>query len=232
MKRLVILGEGHGEVSALPILANRILQEKDTERQLFVDDAIIRAHNPSGLVKSNKESNSRNSRSGSNALGLLPTGQIWGAYWRGFDGDAKKFPAGAASLFCATKAAKSMAEAATKIGAGKSLLIAVVFANVEYESWIIAGTESLAGKSFEDGRPILPANMAFPEGDPESHGKRWLERNCLTGYRPRRDQCPLKTKLVDLQAVRSKRLRSFSRLDHAIEQVLDAVGRNVCIVTP
>ncbi len=231
MKRLVILGEGHGEVSALPILANRILQEKDTERQLFVDDAIIRAHNPSGLVKWNKEKQQPEFEEWFKRIRIAANRTNLGGILAVFDGDAKKFPAGAASLFCATKAAKLMAEAATKIGAGRNFSLAVVFANVEYESWIIAGTESLAGKSFEDGRPILPANMAFPEGDPESHGKRWLERNCLTGYRPRRDQCPL-TKLVDLQAVRSKRLRSFSRLDHAIEQILDAVGRNVCIVTP
>ena len=46
MKRLVILGEGHGEVSALPVLARKILLEKDAERRLLVDDEIIRATIP------------------------------------------------------------------------------------------------------------------------------------------------------------------------------------------
>jgi hypothetical protein len=41
MKRLVLLGEGHGEVSALPVLARKILREKDTE-QWIVDDAASR----------------------------------------------------------------------------------------------------------------------------------------------------------------------------------------------
>jgi hypothetical protein len=124
-----------------------------------------------------------------------------------------------------------MAQAACKIGAGKNFSLAIVFACIEYESWLIAGTESLAGKAYHDGRPILPQGMVFPEGARESHGKGWLERNCPTGYRPSRDQGPL-TELVDLRIVRSKQLRSFSRLDHAIEQLLDAARGEVCIVTP
>jgi len=148
-----------------------------------------------------------------------------------FDGDAKRFPAGAPSPFCAATAAKLMAGEATKIGAGKSFSLAVVFACVEYETLIIAGTESLAGRTFKDGRPILPKGMKFPDGDPEAHGKRWLEQNCSAGYRPRRDQCLL-TELVDLTTIRSKRLRSFSRLDHAIEQILDAASKDRCVVTP
>lgn len=231
MKRLVILGEGHGEVSALPILANRILQEKDAERRLFADDNVIRAHNPSGLVKWNKERRQPEFEEWFKRIRVAARRPNLGGILAVFDGDAKMFPAGADTPFCAAIAAKLMTEAATKIGAGKNFSLAVVFACIEYESWIIAGTESLAGKSFEDGRPILPAGTAFPGGDPECHGKGWLERHCVTGYRPRRDQCPL-TKLVDLQVVRGKQLRSFSRLDHAIEQMLDAVSRNVCIVTP
>src|ERR1017187_9611277 len=55
MKRLVILGEGHGETSALPVLARKILKEKDAGQRLFVDDDIIRTHNPLGLVKWNRQ---------------------------------------------------------------------------------------------------------------------------------------------------------------------------------
>lgn len=231
MRRLVIVGEGHGEVSALPILTNKILREKDAEKRLFVDDAIIRAHNPSGLVKWNKKRQQPEFEEWFRRIRIAARRPNLGGILAVFDGDAKKFPAGADAPFCAATAAKLMTNAAASIGAGKSFSLAVVFACTEYESWIIAGAESLAGKLFEDGRPALPKGTTFPGGDPESHGKRWLESNCPTGYRPRRDQYLL-TKLVDLQVVRGKQLRSFSRLDHAIEQMLDAVSRNVCIVTP
>ena len=230
MKRLVIIGEGHGEESALPILAKKILQEKDAERRLIVDEDIIRAHNPSGLVKWNKEKQQPDFEEWFKRIRIAVRRKNLGGILAVFDGDAKKFPAGAASPFCAATAAKLMAEAAAKIGAGKNFSLAIVFACVEFETWIIASTESLAGKSFRDGRPVLPHNIVFPEGEPEAHGKGWLAKNC-SGYRPRRDQGPL-TELIDLGVVRNKKLRSFSRLDHAIEQMLDAVGRNVCIVTP
>ena len=231
MKRLVILGEGHGEVSALPVLAKKILLEKDVERQLFVDEDIIRSHNPSGLVKWDKEQKLPNFEEWFKRIKIAARRPRLGGILAIFDGDAKKFPAGSDSPFCSAKAAKLMAEAAAKIGAGKNFSLAVVFACVEYESWLIAGTESLAGRTFKDGRPILKKGMSFPAGDPESHGKGWLERNCLSSYRPSRDQGPL-TELVDLHIVRGKKLRSFSRLDHAIEQMIEAVKSDVYIVTP
>ena len=231
MKRLVILGEGHGEVSSLPVLAKKIMLEKEAERRLFVDEEIIRTHNPSDLVKWSKERNEPEFDEWFKRIRMAERRSNLGGILAVFDGDAKKFPAGTPSPFCAAKAANLMAQAATKIGAGKNFSLAVVFACVEYETWIIAGTESLKAKLFKDGRPILPRNIPFPEGDPESHGKGWLERNCLAGYRPHRDQRPL-TELLDLGIVRSKRLRSFSRLDHAIEQILQAVNSNAFIATP
>jgi len=230
MKRLVLIGEGHGEVSALPILARKILQEKDPERQFIVDDEIVRAHNPAGLVKWKKEAAALDFEEWFKRIRVAARKSNHGGILAVFDGDAKKFPAGKDSPFCATIAAKMMAEAAAKIGAGRDFSLAVVFACVEFETWIIASTESLAGKSFEDGRPVLPRNTLFPEGHPESHGKRWLEKNC-PGYRPRRDQAPL-TRLVDLQLVRTRQLRSFSRLDNAIGQIVSAVNSGIHIASP
>jgi hypothetical protein len=123
-----------------------------------------------------------------------------------------------------------MTGAAAAAGAGKTFSLAVVFACIEYETWIIAGIESLAGKKYKDGRPALPPNHKFPPGDPESHGKRWLEQNCR-GYRPTLDQSAL-TELLDLNLVRAKNLRSFKRLDHAIDQLLNAVGSGSHISAP
>ena len=230
MKRLVILGEGHGETSALPVLARKLLQEKDSEHRLFVDEDIIRTHNPSGLVKWNKQGGHVDYENWLWYIRIAARRNNVGGILAVFDGDADKFPAGANFAFCAATAATSMAEAASRIGAGRNFSVAVVFACVEYESWIIAGAESLAGKSFRDGRPVLARDVVFPGGAPESHGKKWLEKHCI-GYRPTRDQRPL-TELVDLQVVRNKRLRSFSRLDHAIEELLVAVSNQSFISTP
>jgi hypothetical protein len=98
--------------------------------------------------------------------------------------------------------------------------LAVTFACVEYETWIIAAAESLIGKSFKDGRPVLSADARFPKGDPESHGKRWLEEHCIS-YRPARDQSAL-TELLDLGILRAKGLRSFARLEHSVDQLLES----------
>jgi hypothetical protein len=230
MKRLVILGEGHGETFALPILADKLLREKDSDRRLFVDREIIRTRNPLGLVKWSKEENQPDYSQWLKYVNIAARRRDTGGILAIFDGDAEKFPAGSISPFCAATAAKSMAAAATQIGAGKNFSLAVVFACIEYESWIIAGAESLVGRSFKDGRPVLLPNVAIPTEDHESHGKRWLEKNC-SGYRPTRDQAPL-TELLNLEVVRNKRLRSFSRLDHAVDQILQAMSNNSHIATP
>lgn len=227
--RLVLLGEGHGENSALPVLARKVLQEKDSSGLFFVDDEVIRKP-PSVLVKWNKLENQPDYGEWLRFIRIAARRSNVGGVLAVFDGDARAFPAGSSSPFCAATAAKSMALAAAEAAAGRSFSLAVVFACVEYETWIIAGTESLAGKSFKDGRPALPQGLQFPAGKPESHGKRWLERNC-PGYRPTRDQSAL-TELLDLSVVRAKDLRSFTRLEHAIDQLLEAAGKGSNISTP
>jgi ketosteroid isomerase-like protein len=184
MKRLVLLGEGHGEVSALPALVGRLLREKDTRDTLFVDHDVIREPNP---VKWDKQAASPDYSKWVSRVTLAARRRDVGGVLAIYDGDAPSFPAGSGSRFCAATAARSMTGAAAAAGAGKTFSLAVVFACVEYETWIIAGIESLAGKKYKDGRPALSPNLKFPPGEPESHGKRWLEQNCQ-GYRPTLDQ--------------------------------------------
>ena len=227
MKRLVVVGEGHGEGSALPVLVRKLLQEKDTYHTLFVDRNVIREPNP---VKWNKLAARPDYSKWIARVTLAARRGEVGGVLAIYDGDLPSFPAGSSSRFCAATAARSMAAAAAEAGAGKIFSLAVVFACVEYETWIIAGIESLAGRKYKDGRSALPSNLKFPPGDPESHGKRWLEQNCR-GYRPTLDQSAL-TELLDLNVVRAKNLRSFKRLDHAIDQLLSAVGSGSHISAP
>jgi Domain of unknown function (DUF4276) len=227
MKRLVLLGEGHGDEAALPVLVRKLLREKDSAGRFFVDHEVIRESSP---VKWNKEEGRPDfAKWVSRVTIALRRGNLGGVL-AVYDGDAPTFPAGSGTPFCAGNAAKVMARAAAEAGAGKTFSLAVVFACVEYESWIIAGIESLAGKRYKDGRPALPTELKFPPGDRESHGKRWLEQH-YRGYRPTLDQSAL-TDLLDLGVVRAKGLRSFRRLEHALDQLLDAASKGTHISTP
>jgi len=229
MKCRILLAEGQGEVSAIPVLVRRLLQEKEACSLLYVDNDVIR-RSPSHLIKWSGPGKQPDYSGWLDTLALAARRHEIGAVLAVYDGDAKTFPPGSGSRFCAATAAESMAKAAVSAGAGELFSLAVVFAISEYETWLVAGAESLAGRRFEDGRLALPPDVTFPAGDPESHGKRWLEQHC-PGYRPTRHQAPL-TKLLDFQFVRAKKLRSFTRLEHALDQLIEAVDRGFHVSTP
>ena len=46
MKRLVLVGEGQGDVAALPVLVRRLLREKESGGEVFVDHDVIRESSP------------------------------------------------------------------------------------------------------------------------------------------------------------------------------------------
>ena len=229
MKRLVLLGEGHGEVFALPILVKKLLLEKNAGEVLYLDRDVIRT-SPTRLVKWDKASQQPDFSGWVSRVTLAARRRDVGGVLAVYDGDAKKFPAGSANDFCAATAAKLMAAAAARTGAGKLFSLCIVFACSEYETWLVAGAESFAGRALNDGRIILPAQVKLPSSDHELRGKGWLEQNCVN-YRPTRDQGAL-TELLDFQFVRAKRLRSFARLEHTIEQLLEAIAKGRHISTP
>ena len=229
MKRLVLIGEGHGEVLALPILINKLLQEKSGSGLLYVDRNIIRTAS-SGLVKWDKQNNCCDYSQWVSRVTLASRRQNVGGIIAVIDGDFSQFPPGSGLPFCAATIAKNMAAEATSVRAGEVFSLSVVFACPEYETWLVAGAESLAGQKLKDGRFALPQGVKFPDGNPESHGKRWLEKNCIN-YRPARDQSAL-TELVDFQFIRAKKLRSFTRLDHAVNEMLEAVAKGRHVSTP
>ena len=226
MKRLVLLGEGHGEVSGFPVLARKLIHLKNAQDKLYVDKHVIRAHNPSGLIKWNKDRNLEDASEWIRFLRIAARTKDLGGVLALFDGDLRNFPAGKQAPFCAATAAIHMAKSAEQAGAGKVFSLAVVFACVEYETWLVAG----AGKVATSGEQVLFPGIPFPGGDPESHGKGWIERHHKS-YRPTRDQKPL-TELLDLKIVRERKLRSFTRLEHAFDQLLTAAESGVHVSTP
>src|SRR5947209_8385231 len=99
MTRLVLLGEGHGEVSALPILIAKLLREKNASDSLLLDKDVIRTHSPSGLVKLNKAKNEPDFAEWVRRVTYASRKARSGAVLAVYDGDAKTFPAGATSPF-------------------------------------------------------------------------------------------------------------------------------------
>lgn len=124
MKRLVLLGEGHGEVKALPVLIRKLLKEKDTGDLCYLDRDVIRL-NPGRLVKWDKSKNQPGYSPWISRVTLAARRRDVGGILAVFDGDFKNFPAGSNLIFCAASVAKSMAVAAVSEGAGKAFSLSL-----------------------------------------------------------------------------------------------------------
>jgi hypothetical protein len=87
--------------------------------------------------------------------------------------------------FCAARFGARLSDWARATGAGKLFSVATVFACQEYESWILACADRLAGQQLPDGRPGLRAGTVAPEGDLEvapRGAKGWLDQHIEAGY--------------------------------------------------
>ena len=127
-----------------------------------------------------------------------------------------------------------MVEEARAVGAGSKFSLAVVFACLEFESWLIAGVESLAGRKSSDGLAGVRTGTSRFEGDVESHprnAKGWLSGVMEAGYKPTIHQAFL-TSEVDLNVIRSKNVRSFRRMESALVQLVSAFRSSTHVVTP
>jgi hypothetical protein len=99
MKRLVLLGEGHGEVSALPVLVHRLLQEKFGNELAYVDRDVIRT-SPAQLVRWDNARGQPDFSKWVSRITLASGRRDVGGILAVYDGDCKKFPAGSARDFC------------------------------------------------------------------------------------------------------------------------------------
>jgi hypothetical protein len=126
---------------------------------------------------------------------------------------------------------------ARKEGAGSVFSAATVFALKEYESWLIAGVEALAGKLLPRlGRPGVVAGTVPPADDLEvslRDAKSWLGKHMKSGYKPTTDQEPLTALLVaNLDPLRSRGLRSFRQLEKALGLLTEGFRLGNHVVTP
>jgi hypothetical protein len=223
MRRLILFVEGEGEADAVPTLLKRLLKEKGERFDILLDDSPFRVGSVDKLVKDDFRNWKRFLRAS------LKRPSVGGVLLL-LDGDIGKV---GGKDFCAAAVAKSLAAAAMHVGAGETFSVAVVFARQEYETWLIAGVASLAGQGLPDGR-LIKSNAQAPEGDLEASprdAKGWLGTIVEGGYKPTRDQAAL-TRLVDLEVIRARELRSFRRLESAVSSLLEAIRCNRPIVSP
>jgi hypothetical protein len=221
--RIVLFVEGEGEAEAAPRLVKRILTEQNAWAAVSLDENPFRVGHIHKLVKDGYHQWKRK-------VAVAAKRPNIGGILLLLDGDDDRVRGVA---FCAATIAKSLARESRASQGGTAFSVAVVFARQEYESWLIAGIESLAGKRLADGRLISPTATA-PDSDLESsprNAKGWLSDTIEGGYKPTRDQAAL-SKLVDLASIRKRGLRSFRRLEAALAELVSAIRIDKHIVSP
>jgi hypothetical protein len=223
-KRLVLFVEGEGDVAAAPVLIKNLLTELHAWDAVFLDSNPLRIGGVTSLFGKKEKNWTDKLRV------AAKRGQLGGVLLLQ-DGDVEVRQG---QGFCACKVGRELSYRARAAGAGSVFSVASVFACQEYESWLIAGIESLAGKSLADGRIAIPVDLKVPESDLERHprgAKGWLNQRIPAGYNPSTDQEPL-TRAVDLNAIRACGMRSFHRLESALRQLVEAIRSGKHIVTP
>src|SRR5262249_16233305 len=129
-----------------------------------------------------------------------------------------------------------LAEWAKITGAGKLFSVACVFARQEFESWVIACAEELAGKKLPDGRDGIVPGTKTPKNDLEQsprNAKGCLNKKIPGGYKESTDQELLTRLMVDqLASPRLIEMRSFRRLRNAVNQLSEAIKNGKHMVSP
>jgi hypothetical protein len=225
--RLVLFVEGEGDRDAAPILLKRLLTDIEAWAHLILDDR------PPFLVGNAADLTKDNGRQWVRLLSAARKRPNLGAVLLIQDGDLGRIRR---EEFCAAQFGARLSAWARSAGAGKLFSVASVFACQEYESWLLGCADILAGLPLPDGRPGLNSGTRGPEGDLERSprdAKRWLDQHMEAGYKPSRDQALLTRLMVDhLDALRGRGMRSFQRLETALQQLVTAVRTGAHVVTP
>jgi hypothetical protein len=215
MKRLVLLVEGQGDVAAMPALVGDLLTQlpPELQGQLFPDGAPIKTGGIHQLT---------GKRSGDLArhLGNANKRSKLGAALLVLDGDTEEVEK---QPFCAIEVARLLAARARDAGAGAIFSFAAVFLRQEFESLLIAVADQLPG--LKPGTRIPEAVEEAPRG-----AKGWLHQHLTDGYNPTDNQLELTRGVKNWEPVRA--LRSFQRLQHALEELATAVANNAHISSP
>jgi len=217
MLTLVPIIEGDGEVSALPLLLRRLSQEVYQEYDLH----IARPKNAHGC--GNLTAPDQIERFVAYALSEPECDGVLVL----IDNDAVRGLVDSNVLDddCAPAFAHYLATRIQAIHPAKP--VAIVVARWEYETWFLASLETV-------GAIVgVPEGMIY-EGNVEAErsAKGWIGRRLPPGrkYSETRDQARM-TAYLNLESA-AHRSRSFRRLRHALEQLIDAHLGDELVVTP
>jgi hypothetical protein len=218
--RIIPFVEGQGDVSSIPILIRRVLQDKMPET---LEASPIHISRPWRVGHVHKISGN-NSNGWTRYLTAAAT-QGASAVLLVLDGD--NLPGG-----CPVQVAQSLAEVAKLCGAGKTFSVAVVFAMQEIESWFIADSPALLVRQARKKTGRL-ADIVIPNDLEKSprDAKRWLSERMTDGYIPTIHQAEF-ARSVNLNAIRAHSMRSFRRFEGAIEELFKAVHAGSHVVSP
>jgi hypothetical protein len=202
---IYIVAEGHGEKEAAPVLIRRLLYEEHQRYEFRIE--VYRT-------------------SGNNYV-ISPGGleNILEAVRRieGCKGVIVLLDAESQHCDCPPTLAYSLAERAKESGLG--IPVVVVCPTCEYESWFLTSIHKM-------GKWLLPG--ATFEGDPETmqNVKQWLTNHRPKGdpYRETVHQVKM-TIAIDIPHTITHS-RSFRRMAHAVEELLEAMQTDTPIVTP
>lgn len=211
---IISIVEGDGEEKAVPLLLRRLLAARQRDAAPVIVGKCLNARGGDNLKSPEAQRDLgfylRRAVSEENCAAILVL----------VDADED----------CASTLARGLA---ARVQAQKpSVPVAVVCAKHEYETWFVA---SLGG-TFDDQirkRLNLAADLTYPDPvEALRSPKGWLNRQMPQNrrYKETEDQVAL-TAAIDFERVR-QRSRSFRRLEHAVDELLDAIDQKIVRVTP
>jgi hypothetical protein len=201
---IVAIVEGPGEMEALPLLLRRLMIERQSHQ--VVIQPPINAHGLGNLTIENgleRFLKLAQRRPSCKAILVLVD----------------------ADVDCAKQIARELADRARNHN--PHIATAIVAAKYRYENWFLASTETLGGKrGLKEKLPIIINPDTVPDA------KRWITNHKAPGrtYKETLDQAPM-SQLIDLGLV-SQRSRSFRRLVHAVDELLNSISTVTPRITP
>lgn len=203
-KKLSLIVEGDGELTALPNLINRLLQ-KGFQRYDIVPDYPKNAHTKNNLIKNGgiEDFIGYCVKDKANAILIL------------LDSDKE----------CPIDIASHLHDRIFKLNL--HIPVAIVCAKCEYEAWFLANLDAL----IQNGLLKSDASYDTTKIEEKRDVKGWLSANMPSGkYKEVTDQLKM-TRYIEFERTHELS-RSFRRLMHAIEELVKAIDNHQIIITP
>ena len=205
--KIVAIVEGDGEQHAVPGLLRRILTERLCKFDISISQPVVTKGKPNMLKQFDKFLRYAIQRPCDAILLLL-------------DADDE----------CPKEKYVHLSKNAAALNL--KIPVAIVYAKCEYETWFICSLSQDKGQKIRDRLRILETITAPDNVENIRGAKEWLGQFMPSdrGYTATSDQTAL-TYHMDLDLVYS-RSRSFRRLCHAVEELVQAINSRTSSVTP